>query len=56
MRALRDERRWDIARGMPEFELAAARYDGLTRIEDVLTPDQIAGLDARISGPREAGA
>ena len=56
VRALRDERRWDIARGMPEFELAAARYDGLTRIEDVLTPDQIAGLDARISGPREAGA
>jgi manganese/zinc/iron transport system permease protein len=55
-RALMDERRWDVARATPEFELAAARYDGLTRIEDVLTADQIAGIDARIGGLREAGA
>ncbi len=55
-KALRDERRWDIARATPEFELAAARYDGLTRIEDVLTPDQIAGIDARIGGPKGVGA
>lgn len=54
-RALHDERRWEIARGTPEFELAAARYDGLTQLEDVLTPDQIAGIDARIGGLREAG-
>ena len=53
-RALMDEKRWDVARSMPEFELAAARYDGLTRLEDVLTPDQIDGIDARIGGPREA--
>lgn len=52
-RALRDERRWEIARATPEFELAAARFDGLTRIEDVLTPDQIAAIDTRIGGPRE---
>lgn len=55
-RALMDEKRWDVARAMPEFELASARYDGLTRLEDVLTPDQIEGIDARIGGPREAGA
>lgn len=51
-RALRDERRWKFARAMPEFELAAARYDGFTRIEDVLTSDQIAEIDARIGGPK----
>jgi manganese/zinc/iron transport system permease protein len=50
-RALRDETRWQMARAIPALELAAARYDGLTRIEDVLTPDQIADLDARIGGP-----
>ena len=55
-RALMDERRWDMARATPEFELAAARYDGLTRIEEVLTADQIAGIDARITGPKEIGA
>lgn len=54
--ALRDERRWDVARAMPEFELAAAQYDGLTRIEDVLTADQIAGLDARIGGIQGAAS
>lgn len=53
-RALRDERRWDVARKVPEFELAAARYDGLTRIEEVLTSDQIEEIDRRIGGIREA--
>ncbi len=50
-RAQWDEKRWEIARGMPEFELAAARYDGLTRLEEVLTPDQITEIDARIAPP-----
>lgn len=50
-RALRDEKRWEIARATPALELAAARYDGLTRIEDVLTADQIAEIDARIGAP-----
>ncbi|CAN0591220.1 unnamed protein product [Ectocarpus sp. 12 AP-2014] len=50
-RAHRDEKRWEIARATPELELAAARYDGLTQIEDVLTSDQIAELDIRIGGP-----
>ena len=52
-RVLRDEKRWEVARSDPAFEMAAARYDGLTQLEDVLTPDQIALIDARIGGPRE---
>lgn len=50
-RAQWDEKRWEIARSVPEYELAAARYDGLTRLDDVLTPDQIAEIDARIAPP-----
>ena len=50
-RAQWDEKRWEIARATPEFELAAARYDGLTRLEEVLTPDQIDAIDARIAPP-----
>ena len=50
-RAHWDEKRWEIARSIPEFELAAARYDGLTQLADVLTPDQIAMIDARIAPP-----
>ena len=55
-RALRDETRWEVARRIPEFELAAAQYDGFTQIEDVLTPDQIAAIDAEIGPPREVPA
>ena len=51
-RVLRDEKRWETARGDPALEMAAARYDGLTQIEDVLTRDQIDHLDARIGPPR----
>jgi manganese/zinc/iron transport system permease protein len=50
-RAHWDEKRWEIARATPELEMAAARYDGLTRIEEVLTHDQILDIDARIAGP-----
>jgi len=50
-RAQWDEKRWEIARSVPEFELAAARYDGLTQLADVLTPDQIDEIDARIAPP-----
>ena len=52
-KAHRDEKRWEIARATPELELAAARYDGLTQIEDVLTPDQITEIDRRIGPPSE---
>ena len=52
-KALRDERRWAELRSLPAFEAAAALYDGLRDIETVLTPDQIADIDARIGAPRE---
>ncbi|WP_172332091.1 metal ABC transporter permease [Mangrovicoccus sp. HB161399] len=51
-KALRDERRWAEARAMPAHEAVSQRYDGLTEIETMLTPDQIADLDGRIGGPR----
>jgi manganese/zinc/iron transport system permease protein len=52
-RARLDERRWQILRSDPEFEAAAARYDGLTPLDEVLTADQIAALD---QGLRPEGA
>ncbi|QMU58691.1 MAG: iron chelate uptake ABC transporter family permease subunit [Boseongicola sp.] len=50
-KVLRDEKRWEIARADPALEMAAARYDGLTRIEEVLTGDQITEIDRRIGPP-----
>ncbi len=47
-KALRDEHRWAVLRADPAYASAAARYDGLTEIETVLTPDQITVLDTRI--------
>lgn len=44
-KALRDERRWQALRSDPAYEEAAAHYDGLTPLDDVLTPDQLAELD-----------
>ncbi len=44
-RALLDERRWQLLRSDPGLEAAAARYDGLTPLEMLLTPDQLAALD-----------
>ena len=44
-RALLDERRWQILRADPRHEAAAARYDGLTPLETLLTRDQITELD-----------
>jgi len=45
-----DERRWQMLRSLPEFEAAAARHDGLSPLDEVLTPDQLAALDRRL-GP-----
>ncbi|MGR3316200.1 metal ABC transporter permease [Roseovarius indicus] len=44
-RALLDERRWQLLRADPRHEAAAARYDGLTPLETLLTADQITELD-----------
>jgi manganese/zinc/iron transport system permease protein len=50
-RAARDERRWEVARAVHRDTALTGRYDGLTRIEAVFTPDQIADLDRRIGPP-----
>ncbi|MEM8630818.1 MAG: metal ABC transporter permease [Pseudomonadota bacterium] len=55
-KALRDEARWRVARKSAAHESASAHYDGLTDIENILTGDQIAELDAQIPGPQEAPA
>ena len=41
----RDERRWDVAREVHHDVSLTGRYDGLTPIEDVFTPDEIAQFD-----------
>ena len=51
-RALLDESRWTILRETPELAGARTAYDGLTPIDDVLTVDQIAALDARLPAPK----
>ncbi|MEO0829501.1 MAG: metal ABC transporter permease [Pseudomonadota bacterium] len=50
-RALLDETRWSALRATPGLAGLATRYDGLTPIEDVLTPDQIVEIDAGL-GPK----
>ena len=47
----RDERRWDVARDIHQDAGRVGRYDGLTPIEEVFTPDEIAHFDSRL-GPR----
>jgi len=53
-KALRDERRWAMARRDDGHAAAYSLYDGLREIETVLTPDQIAEIDARLAAPRPA--
>lgn len=53
----RDEHRWDVAREIHQDTGLTGRYDGLTPIEEVFAPDEIAEFDARLGGPRPvAGA
>ena len=52
-KTLRDEKRWEVARSMHAHEAIAARYDGLTPIEKVLTRDEIAEIDNTLGGPQE---
>jgi len=51
-KALLDETRCSIVRADQSFAAAATRYDGLTPIEDVLTPDQLRDVDLRIAAPQ----
>lgn len=52
-KALLDEKRWEILRGLQAHEATAARYDGLTGLETILTEDQLRDLDTRIAAPQE---
>jgi len=47
-KAVRDEARWRLARTRRQLDRETALDDGLTPIEDVLTADQIAELDAHL--------
>ena len=47
----RDERRWDVAREVHHDTALTGRYNGLTPIEDVFTPDQISEFDRHLGGP-----
>ncbi|MEX0369326.1 MAG: metal ABC transporter permease, partial [Tateyamaria sp.] len=47
-----DESRWAIVRADQAYALAATRYDGLTPIEDVLTPDQLRDVDRQLAAPQ----
>jgi manganese/zinc/iron transport system permease protein len=51
----RDERRWDVAREIHQDAALTGRYDGLTPIEQVFTPDEIAAFDRRLGGPHPVG-
>lgn len=51
-KALLDEARWAALRADPAQGLTASRYDALTRIETVLTQDQIAELDRQLPKPK----
>ena len=55
-RALLDEKRWELARGIYADEGISGRYDGLTPLETVLTADEIAEIDRRLGGPVVVGA
>ena len=51
----RDERRWDIARQVHQDAGLTGRYDGLTPIEEVFTPDEIEEFDRRLGKPFAVG-
>lgn len=51
----RDERRWDVAREIHQDAGLTGRYDGLTPIEEVFTPDEIAEFDRRLGPPMALG-
>lgn len=54
-KALRDERRWEIVRKTHQDHAVSGRYDGLTPIESILTPDEISEIDRLIGPPVGVG-
>jgi manganese/zinc/iron transport system permease protein len=55
-RALRDEKRWEVARSLHPDEAVIGRYDGLSPVDSILTRDEIAEIDRRIGPPAEVPA
>jgi manganese/zinc/iron transport system permease protein len=55
-KAARDELRWEVARQVHQDTALTGRYDGLTPIEAVFTPDEILEIDRLIGGPRPVPA
>jgi len=55
-KALRDEQRWAIVRSEYTDTAPSGRYDGVTPIENVLTPDEIAEVDRKLGPPQEVRA
>ena len=55
-KAARDERRWAIVRETWQDRARSGWYDGVTPIESVLTPDEIAEIDRRLGLPQEVPA
>jgi manganese/zinc/iron transport system permease protein len=55
-KALLDEQRWAIIRSLYADTARSGRYDGVTPIESVLTPDEIAEIDRRLGPPKEVTA
>jgi manganese/zinc/iron transport system permease protein len=51
-KAARDEKRWEVARLLHQDTALIGRYDGLTPIETVFTPDEITEFDRRLGPPR----
>ncbi len=54
-KAAHDEHRWQVAREIHKDTALTGRYDGLTPIEAVFTPDEIATFDQRLGPPRLVG-
>ena len=55
-KAARDEKRWEVVRRLYQDTALSGRYDGITPIEAVLTPDEIAEIDRRLGPPQEVTA
>ncbi len=55
-KALLDEQRWAIVRRLYSDTTRAGRYDGVTPIDKVLTPDEIAEIDRQLGPPQEVTA
>ncbi|MEM6728832.1 MAG: metal ABC transporter permease [Pseudomonadota bacterium] len=54
-RIVLDEERWEVARWIHQDAGLTGRYDGLTPIEEVFAPDEIAEFDRHLPAPQPVG-